>query len=96
MATANTSRRSARLETRITPELKELIERAAAYTGRSVSDFVIAQVEVAAKQVIDEHERLHLDQVQSRALVDALLAAKKPNKHLKRAMDEYRQQVDSR
>ena len=92
----NTSPKSARLETRVSPELKELIERAAAYTGRTVSDFVIAQVEVAAKKVIQEHERLRLDQTQSRMLVDALLSAKKPNKRLKLAMEDYRKRVETR
>jgi len=96
MASANTSAKSARLETRVSPEQKELIERAAAYTGRTVSDFVVAHVEVAAKRVIEEYERLHLDQAQSRVLVEALLAPKKPNKKLQRAMDDYRQRVESR
>ena len=96
MATANTPPKSARIETRVSPEQKELIERAAAYTGRTVSDFVVAHVEVAAKKVIEEHERLRLDQTQSRVLVDALLSEKKPNKRLKRAMQDYRKQVESR
>lgn len=96
MATVNPSPKSARIETRVSSEQKELIERAAAYTGRTVSDFVIAHVEVAAKKVIEEHERLHLDQTQSRMLVDALMSAKKPNKKLKLAMDNYRKQVESR
>ena len=96
MATANPSPKSARIETRVSPEQKELIERAAAYTGRTVSDFVVAHVEVAAKKVIEEHERLRLDQTQSRMLVEALLTAKKPNKYLKLAMDNYRKRVESR
>ena len=40
MAESNGSIKSARLETRVSTEQKELIERAAAYTGRSVSEFV--------------------------------------------------------
>ena len=96
MATANTSPKSARIETRVSPEQKELIERAAAYSGRTVSDFVVAHVESAAKKVIDEQERLHLDQAQSRALVEALMSAKKPNKKLKLAMETYRERVESR
>ena len=96
MTTTNPSPKSARIETRVSSEQKELIERAAAYTGRTLSDFVIAHVEVAAKKVIEEHERLHLDQTQSRMLVDALLSAKKPNKQLKLAMDNYRKRVESR
>lgn len=96
MATANTSAKSARIETRVTQEQKELIERAAEVSGRTVSDFVLAHVEVAAKKIIREHEKLHLDQVQSRILVDALLAPKKPNKNLKLAMEDYRKRVESR
>jgi len=96
MATANPSPKSARIETRVSSEQKELIERAAAYTGRSVSEFVVAHVEVAAKKVIEQHERLHLDQTQSRMLVEALLSAGKPNKKLKVAMNNYRKRVESR
>ena len=57
---------------------------------------MLAHVEKAAKKVIDEHEKLHLDQVQSRILVDALLSSKKPNKKLKLAMEHYRKRVESR
>jgi len=96
MAKVNPTPKSARIETRVSSEQKELIERAAAYTGRTVSDFVVAHVEVAAKKVIEEHERLRLDQTQSRILVEALLSAKKPNKNLKLAMDNYRKRVESR
>lgn len=96
MATANSTSKSARLETRVSPEQKELIERAAAYSGRSVSDFVVAHVEVAAKKVVDEYERLHLNQEQSRVLVDALLSFKRPNKRLLSAMENHRKRVESR
>jgi hypothetical protein len=54
VATANTSSKSARIETRVSQEQKELIERAAAFSGRTVSDFVLAHVEVAARKVIEE------------------------------------------
>jgi len=96
MATENTSPKSARIETRVTQEQKELIERAAKFSGRSVSDFVIAHVEVAAKKIIEEYEKLRLDQVQSRILVDAMLSPKRPNKNLKLAMQDYRRRVESR
>ena len=96
MASANSSTKSPRLETRVSPEQKELIERAAAYTGRSVSDFVVAHVEVAAKKVVEEYERLHLDREQSQVLVKALLSPKRPNKKLRHAMENYRKRVESR
>jgi uncharacterized protein (DUF1778 family) len=96
MATANTSFKSSRIETRVSQEQKELIERAAAFSGRTISEFVLAHIEVAAKKIIEEHEKLHLDQAQSRILVDALLTPKKPNKKLKLAMENYRKRVESR
>lgn len=96
MAKEQLSIKSARLETRVSPEQKELIERAAAYSGRSVSDFVVAHIEVAAKRVVEEYERLKLDKQQSRTLVEALLAPKRPNSKLHAAVQEYRQRVESR
>jgi uncharacterized protein (DUF1778 family) len=96
MATANPSTKSARLETRVSQQQKDLIERAAAYSGRTVSDFVVAHVEVAAKKVVEEYERIHLDKEQSRVLVDALLSPKRPNKKLRGALAEHRQRVESK
>ncbi|MDZ4851047.1 MAG: DUF1778 domain-containing protein [Pirellulaceae bacterium] len=96
MTSSGSASKTARLETRISLEQKELIERAAAYLGRSVSDFVIANVETAAKQVIEEYERLHLDREQSRVLVEALLSPKPPNKRLREAVARHRKQVTIR
>lgn len=96
MSTDNSTSKSARIETRVSREQKDLIERAATLSGRTVSEFVLAHVEVAAKKVIDEHEKLHLDQAQSRILVDALLTPKKPNKKLKLAIKDYRKRVEIR
>jgi uncharacterized protein (DUF1778 family) len=96
MATANSSTKSARLETRVSQEQKDLIERAAAYSGRTVSDFVVAHVEVAAKKVIEEYERIHLDKEQSRVLVAALLSPQRPNKKLRGALAEYRERVEGK
>ncbi|KAA1258027.1 hypothetical protein LF1_05180 [Rubripirellula obstinata] len=86
----------ARIETRVSTEKKQLIERAAAYQGCSVSEFVIANAEQAAKAVIEEHEQLKLNRTQSRALVDVLLATGRPNKRLRNAADRHRKEVTSR
>ncbi|MFM7518536.1 MAG: DUF1778 domain-containing protein [Pirellula sp.] len=50
MATANSTSKSARIETRVSQEQKNPIERAAAFSGRTVSEFVLAHVEKAAKK----------------------------------------------
>ena len=96
MATGQPSAaKNARLEARITAEQKELIERAAAYEGRSVSDFVVATVQQAAKAVVQEHELLRLNEAQSRALVETLLSPPEPNEALQEAADQYRENVKS-
>ena len=96
MTPSNPSTKSARLEARVSKEQRDLIERAAAYSGQTVSDFVVAHVEVAAKKVIEEYERIHVDKEQSRVLVDALLSPKRPNKKLRGALAENRQRLESK
>ncbi len=81
--------RNARLEARITAEQKALVERAAAYLGRTVSDFVVQTVQEAAKNVIHEHEVVRLDRRQSQAFVDALLNPPEPNEALRKAAKAY-------
>lgn len=92
----NTSQKSSRLEARITAEQKELIERAAGYQGRTVSDFVVNTVQEAAKAVIRDHEVLRLNRSQSRAFVETLLHPPEPNEALEQAAEEYRRDVVSR
>lgn len=96
MAATNSSSKSARLQARVSPEQKELIERAAAYTGRTVSDFVVSTLEQAAMKIVDQYKRVPLNQTQSRTLVKLLLSPQKPNRKLKLAVKEYRQRVESR
>lgn len=84
---------TARLETRITAAQKELIDLAAAYEGRSVSDFVVQTVQEAAKAVVREHESMRLSRKQSELLVKALLNPPKPNDALQEAAREYRRRV---
>jgi uncharacterized protein (DUF1778 family) len=95
MTTAQEHQKTARLEARITAEQKALVERAAAYQGRSVSDFVVTTVQEAAKAVIQEHEVLRLNASQSRAFVESLLNPPEPTAALQQAAEEYRQDVVS-
>lgn len=88
--------KTARLETRITADLKALVDRAAAYEGRTVSEFVANTVQQAARAVIEERELLRLNRSQSRKLVERLLRASPPNEALRQARDSYHQNVTSR
>ncbi len=91
-----TEPKTSRLEARVTADQKILIERAAAYQGRTVSDFVVNTVQEAAKAVIQEHEVLRLNGGQSRAFVETLLNPPAPNLTLRQAADDYRKDVVSR
>lgn len=85
--------RTARLEARITPEQKAIIERAAAYEGRSVSDFVVHSVQESAMSVLREHETVRLNRQQSEALIRSLLDAPEPNAALREAAQDYHRRV---
>jgi uncharacterized protein (DUF1778 family) len=95
---ANSSRgssKTARLAVRITQQQKQLIERAAAYEGRSVSDFVVHAIAQAARSVIQNHEVLRLNPQESQAFVDCLLNPPVANEALRRAAKQYRRTVRS-
>lgn len=79
----------ARLEARISPEQKRLIERAADLQGRSLTEFVIRSTQQAAQEAIREHELMSLTARDTKAFVNALLKPPAPSAKLKRAADRY-------
>jgi uncharacterized protein (DUF1778 family) len=82
--------RSERLETRLSAEQKALIEQAAALQGRTVTDFVLASAQDAARRIIDEHARIELSVRDSRAFVEAMLNPKPANRRLRGTVRRYR------
>ena len=84
-----------RLEARITPEQKEMLERAAALEGTSLTDFVLHSAQQAAEHVIRDREHLLLDMQASAAFVDVLLNPPVPNPALRAAAQQYRQVMGS-
>ncbi|HMD47992.1 MAG TPA: DUF1778 domain-containing protein [Bryobacteraceae bacterium] len=84
---------TARLEARVTPELKQLIEQAAELEGRSITDFIVASTQSAAKQVIQERELLKLGARDREVFVQALMNPPKPNEKLRQAFRRYRETI---
>jgi uncharacterized protein (DUF1778 family) len=93
--TAAPSRKHQRLEARLTPQQKELLQQAAALEGTSLTDFVVRSAQRAAEQSIREHAVLALTARESQAFVAALLNAPAPNSALRAAAEHY-QQVTAR
>jgi uncharacterized protein (DUF1778 family) len=83
--------RSERLEARVTKYQKDLIERAAAIQGRSVTDFVLSSVQDAAQKAIEDHQRITLSIEDAEAFVKALADPPEPNDHLRESVRRYRQ-----
>jgi len=81
--------RDARLEVRVSAAQKSLLQQAAALSGRTLSEFVVASAQDAARRVIAEHESIRLSRAEQLAFVQALLQPPKPNARLKRAAKAY-------
>ena len=79
----------ARLEARISPEQKQLFERAAELQGRSLTEFVVRSTQEAAQEAIREHELMTLTARDTKAFVNALLKPPAPSARLKRAAERY-------
>lgn len=84
----------ARLEARISPETKALLQKAADLQGRTLTDFVLASVQAEALRVIQQYETLKLSAEDSQAFVDALLNPPEPNAALKAAAQRYKQAIE--
>lgn len=76
---------SARLEARISPDLHLIVKRAAEIQGRTMTDFVIHALQIAASQTIERADRVRLSVLDQEAFANALIAPAKPNAALKRA-----------
>jgi uncharacterized protein (DUF1778 family) len=81
----------ARINFRLPASLKQTIERAAALTGQSVSEFAVSTLVRSARDVIHEHDRTELSN-RDRDLFIALLddADARPNKALAAAARRYK------
>jgi len=85
--------RTERLDARVTPEEKQVIETAASLRGISVTDLLRTSVRDAARRIIRENEVLTLSERDSKTFVEALMNPPKPNKKLLAAAKRFKQEV---
>ncbi|WP_183961879.1 DUF1778 domain-containing protein [Chiayiivirga flava] len=81
---------TSRLEARISPDLHALLKRAAELQGRTVTDFVVASVQRAAQDAIENAQLLRLSAADQERFVSALLAPPEPAPALERAFARRR------
>ncbi|WP_206365953.1 MULTISPECIES: DUF1778 domain-containing protein [unclassified Caballeronia] len=81
--------RTDRIDARLSGELKDLLEHAAALQGSSVTAFVLASAEEAALKTIKDHETIRLSERDREAFVAALLNPPLPSERLRSAAAAY-------
>ncbi|MCK5648316.1 MAG: DUF1778 domain-containing protein [Gammaproteobacteria bacterium] len=93
MAT-NTERKETRLVARTSAEIQEIIQRAANYSGTTLSQFLIESAMEKARNVIERTETLHLSMASADALFAALENPPKASNKLLKAAQHYKDTVN--
>lgn len=83
------SRRS-RITARIAPDALAIVRRAAEIQGRSISDFVAAAAQDAAKKIVAEVEMIRFSREAQERFAALLLTPAPPNAALRRAIKQQR------
>jgi uncharacterized protein (DUF1778 family) len=82
----------ARIEARITPELKAMFQTAADIENITPCEFLVKSARAAAGSTIANHNILKLSAEDSKAFVEAILNPAEPNEALKAAAKRYKQE----
>ena len=87
----NAAQANERIDLRTSPEIKELIVRAASTAGMSVSAFLLGTAQERAMEILAEREMITLTSRDWNAFAKALDNADKPKPKLAAAMKRHRQ-----
>jgi len=91
---ANIERKETRLVARTSNEIQEFIQRAADYSGATVSQFLIDSAMEKARKIIERTETLKLSMAGADALLSALENPTKTNNKLLKAASRYKGSVN--
>jgi uncharacterized protein (DUF1778 family) len=86
-------RKEERLEARVTPAQKRLIERAAALRGTSVTEFVVVSAQEAATSAIKDFEVLSLRDEAREVFINTILNPPAPNEDARVAAERYKKDI---
>lgn len=85
--------RTSRLEARIAPETHATVRHAAALQGRSISDFVVAAAEEAARRTIEEAQIIRLSIEDQERFANLLLDPPSVSPAMERARAAHRRLI---
>jgi len=86
----STKSKDSRLDLRVTLEQKELLERAAAIKGVSLSAYTLSHLLLAARQDIDSYEKLVLSNRDRDLFMSVMENPPELKSKLKSAIEKYR------
>ncbi|AXG43231.1 DUF1778 domain-containing protein [Photorhabdus laumondii subsp. laumondii] len=92
----NTERKEIHLVARTSTEIQAIIQRAADYSGATLSQFLIESAMERARNVIERTETLHFSMEGADALLAALENPPKANSKLLKAAKHYKDTVNVR
>ena len=82
-----------RLNIRCDSRARQLLDKAAAYSHVSVSEFVLSHAVASAEKVVQAHESITLNPADFQAFLVALDTPREPNAALNRAFKRHAKQV---
>ncbi|MDD5033223.1 MAG: DUF1778 domain-containing protein [Methylococcaceae bacterium] len=85
--------KASRLNIRCDHRARQLLDKAAAYTHVSVSEFVLSHALASAEQVVQAHESISLNPMDFQAFLAALDVPVEANEALNRAFIRHAEQV---
>ena len=93
---AATEIKQERINLRVRHNAKQLLERAASFEGKTVSNFILASALAHAEKTIHDHEVMVLSARDAEAFFDALERPVRFNDSLTAALEEHDRRVDSK
>lgn len=83
------ARKTTRLDLRVRPDVKRIIEQAAETLGISTTDFASAALVNEARAVLERHHRITLNTTNRDRFLSALAAEEEPNAALVQAAHQF-------
>ncbi|EFL91083.1 hypothetical protein REG_1999 [Candidatus Regiella insecticola LSR1] len=93
--TTHAERKETRLVARTSTEIQKIIQRAADYSGATLSQFLIESAMDKARNVIERTETLHLSMAGADALFAVLENPPKASKKLLKAVQGYKDTMNA-
>lgn len=90
-ATQTAPRKTTRLDLRVRPDVKQIIEQAADVLGVSTTDFASATLVAEAQAVLDRHQRITLNNADRDRFLEALASEEGPNEALVQAAHKFKE-----